>query len=197
MKKLSFILILLILPTILAVSNNSIIPEKYSNEISYTLQFYPELENTTIIFKEKEIKHTMESRPRLNFIFLPEQKHIYQIIMNNGTTEKNGILIENLNSTQKIGVIAHELAHIIDYKTKTDFGIIFLGIGYLFTDSRTKTEHRIDEITINHSLGEELISFEIYASNPNNTNENYRKTKDKYYYSVENLIKLQNEFENK
>ena len=196
MKISIIVLVLLILvPSALASFNDLILPEEYSQEITNVLYNYSELENTTIIFREDGIKHTMQSRPKLSFLFLPKAKHIYQIIMNNGTTEKNGIPVANLNSTQLEGVLAHELAHIVDYKNKTDFGIIFLGVGYLFKNSRINTEKRVDRITIDSGFGRELISFSLYASNPNNTNVMYQKIKQKSYYSLEELIVLQEEHE--
>jgi hypothetical protein len=195
MKKgvIFFILILLLFPTIFALSNNSIILEKYKLEINTVLEGYPELENVTILFREKEIPHTMQSRLKLNFLFLKKENHQHQVILNNGTKSTNGILVEDLSFEQRVGVLSHELGHVVDYESKNDLGIIFFGAKYLFPKSKSKIEKKVDRIAINHGFGEQLINFEELTYGED-IPEKYKKKKLKYYYTPEELRELQEEY---
>jgi len=198
MKRIIFpiLIFLFLIPFCFSLSNNSEIIPKYENEISFVLQNYPELENTTIFFTEKEISNTMEAKPKINFIFLKKQKREYKIVLNNETKSNSGILVSNLNSTQRIGIFSHELGHIVDYENMSNFQIIFFGVQYIFPNSRRKIEHRVDEIAINHGFGKELIEFTKLAFYGENIPEKYKKKKFKYYYSPEELKELQMKYGN-
>ena len=187
---------LFLIPFCFSLSNNSEIIPKYESEINFVLQNYPELENTTIFFTEKEISHTMQSKPKLNFLFKQKENREYKIILNNGTKSNSGMLVINLNSTQRIGIFSHEIGHIVDYESMSNFGIISFGIQYIFPNSKRKIEHRVDEIAINHGFGKELIEFTKLAFYGENVPEKYKKKKFKYYYSPEELENLQNLYEN-
>jgi len=83
-----------------------------------------------------------------------------------------------------------ELGHIIDYQNKGTFGIIKTGIGYLFNDTKSKLEKKVDWITVNHGLKKELVAFISYILNESNAPENYKNYKNKIYYSPQQLNNL-------
>jgi len=175
---------------------NKEISEQYELSILVALSKYPELSNTSILFKEKSLSTTMVARPKLNFIFLPKKKHEYNIISNNKETKKGGLLLQNFSFEGQVGIIGHELGHIVDYKEKNDLQIIFTGIGYVLSKSyKIMLENKVDKITIKHGLGQELYISQFFIWNNPNISEKYKKKKEKFYYSPEEILNLTNEFE--
>ncbi len=154
------------------------------------LSYYPELINHHIRFQQKNIKTTMQSVPRLDFIFRSREKRVYKISIDNKVRNKKGLLLKDVPFNAQIGVIGHELAHVVDYDSKSKMGIVFLGIGYLFPGKRRQIENRVDEITIAHGLGNQVKDFSGFVLNNPDLNERYLKYKRKFYYKPNQLMRI-------
>lgn len=154
------------------------------------LSYYPELKSNQIRFQQKNIKTTMQCVPKLNFIFRKKENRIYAISIDNKIRNKKGLLLKDVPFNAQVGVIGHELAHVVDYNSKTNMGIIFLGIGYLLPKKRRQVENRVDEITIAHGLGHQVKNFSNFVLNNEDLNERYLKYKRKYYYSPKQLMQV-------
>jgi len=154
------------------------------------LSYYPELVGHRIKFQQKNIKTTMQSLPRMDFIFRNRKNRVYKINIDNKVVNSNGLLLKDIPFNAQIGVIGHELGHVVDYSSKSNMRIIFLGIGYLFPGKRRHIENRVDEITIAHGLGNQLKDFSGFVLNDPEMNERYRKYKRKYYYSPAQLLQI-------
>lgn len=154
------------------------------------LNYYPELENTRIRFQQKNIKTTMQSVPRADFLFRKKANRVYKISIDNEVRNKKGLLLKDVPFNAQIGVIGHELAHVVDYNSKTKMGIVFFGIGYLFHKNRRQAENRVDEITIEHGLGYQVKDFSDFVLNNAELNERYLKYKRKFYYSPNQLMQV-------
>lgn len=196
MKKIFYLIFLVIFFTSLssALSENSEIIPKYEKEINFVMNGYPELENVTIFFIEKEIPHTMQSRPKLNFLFRSKNNREYKIISNNKLTESGGILFEDLSFEERVGVLSHEVGHVVDYEDRSRLGILFFAIKYMFENSKRKSEQNVDRITINHGFGKQLIAFSELAFYGEGISQEYKNKKNKYYYPPKELVKLEKNF---
>lgn len=154
------------------------------------LSYYPELENHFIRFQQKNIKTTMQCAPRMDFLFRRKANRVYRISIDNKVQNKKGLLLKDVPFNAQIGVIGHELAHVVDYNSKTKMGIVFFGIGYLFHKNRRQAENRVDEITIAHGLGYQVKDFSDFVLTNNELNERYLKYKRKFYYSPNQLLQV-------
>ena len=163
------------------------LPLKYKKQTSIALAHYPELAGVEINFIQKDIKTTMACQPDISKILLTG-KRVYNIIID---TDKNGegIALSEAPFDAQIGVIGHELAHIIDYESKTTSELIQTGIGYLFTDYKRELEHNIDAITIQHGLGTYLYAWANFALNESAASDEYKNFKRDIYMKP-NEIKL-------
>ena len=154
------------------------------------LSYYPELENHFIRFRQKNIKTTMQCVPRADFIFRKKENRVYRISIDNKVKNKRGLLLKDVPFNAQVGVIGHELAHVIDYNSKSGIGILLLGTGYLFHGKRRQIENRVDELAIAHGLGYQVSDFSNFVLNNQELNERYLKYKRKFYYSPTQLMQV-------
>ena len=162
----------------------------FNFQIYKALAHYPELRNTKIVFKYKSIKTSLACRPSLMSIFLRKNKRSYNIFINADTSKLKNAILAFVPIKGQIGVIGHELGHIIDYQRKTIFGIVGTGFGYLFSRYKSGLEKRVDVIAINHGFKNELIEFSNYIINESDAPVEYKNYKRKIYYSQIDLEKL-------
>lgn len=166
---------------------NKIFPSAYLIEFCVAESYYPELINTHIIVKEKNIHTVMAARPDIFSYLKRKSKRTYVIFIDTLFYGKKGLFYD-LYFNARLGVIGHELAHISTYNHKSFPGLVGYGIQYLF--NRKKLEHQTDELAISHGLGWQLYDYAQIAFNPVKVGEKYANYKKKYYYSPQQLEKL-------
>lgn len=150
------------------------------------LSFYPELKFTKIKFEYKEIKTTMAARPEFNCIF--NNSRSYVIYINANASENGSVSYQDLNLKQKIGIIAHELAHIVDFESRSNGSIISCGLLYKCSPQYHKNlERSTDELVIKKGLGNELYAFSDYVINHSNASKKYIEFKKKNYLLPEEI----------
>lgn len=150
------------------------------------LSFFPELKNTSIRFEHKTIKTTMAARPELSSAF--KGKRTYVVYINNSAELNGGVSFSKLNIKQRIGIVAHELAHILDYENREDFSVIACGLLYKCIPIYHKNlERSTDEMVINKGLGRELYEFSNYVIYNSNASEKYIAFKKRNYLLPEEI----------
>jgi hypothetical protein len=154
------------------------------------LSHYPELKNAKIIFVEKPIKTTMACRPTWFFFLHRRENRTYKIYVNNNPAKIKGAMLGDVPFNAQVGLIGHELAHVVDYARSGTFKILSLGFNYLFTRGRVHIERRVDRITIAHNLGWQLYDFGDFILNRSNVLEEYKMYKRRVYYSPEEILGL-------
>lgn len=164
--------------------------DSYQDQAQIAMSYYPELKGTEIEFVRKDLKTTMASRPKLDFIFRKKEKRKYRIYIDNSVKNEKGLLLSDVPFNAQVGVIGHELAHIVDYQEKSAKGIILTGLGYLFHPFRKKLEHKVDKIAIAHGLGHQVCEFSEYVLHEPRVSEKYKKYKRRIYYKPEQLSTL-------
>ena len=116
-------------------------------------------------------------------------KRSYQVFINNNPNFE-GILLSDVPRKAQIGVIAHELAHILEYETYNNVGIIQLGLMYLDDESKMVFERETDILTISRGFGEHLKAWAQYSmyDSPKAT-QAYKEFKRKIYMSPTEIEK--------
>jgi hypothetical protein len=149
------------------------------------LSRFPELKNTRIEFLFKNITTTMETRPKINLKAFTKHR-TYQVFINLNQGKNKALDIDSLSETIKIGWIAHELGHIVDYENRTALSILAMGFYYFTVPSFKKNvEQSVDIIAIRHGFGREQIAGIEYLLYHSNASEKYKKNSVKYYLSLE------------
>ena len=115
-------------------------------------------------------------------------KRAYDIFINNDINFE-GILLDDVPFNAQIGVIGHEVAHIVDYEGRNILGIIQVGLNYL-NDNRKRTyENRIDRMTIQRVLGWQLKDWAQYSMfDSPKASEDYKAFKRKIYLNPQQII---------
>ncbi len=150
------------------------------------LSFYPELKHTQIKFEFKKIATTMAARPEL--ISIVKNQRSYVIYVNSDVCATGAVSYTELNLKQQIGIIAHELAHIVDFERRNNFSVLSCGIMYKCLNTYHKNlERATDELVINKGLGNELYAFTYYVINQSSASESYINFKKKNYLLPEEI----------
>lgn len=169
---------------------NKDIPDSYELATLIALSKYPELAEAEIEFVTKSIKTTMAARPKMNLLFKKRNKREYRIFINNDRSRLEGVLLEDVPFDAQVGVIAHELAHILDYSQKSVFRIIGNGIGYISKDFRSDFEKKTDQLTIERGFGWQVHHFCQYLHSSPDVPKSYKNYKKSVYYSPEEIISI-------
>ena len=126
------------------------------------LKNYPELQNCRIQFistGKRKIAH--QAIPKFSSLLLPRKFRIYQIKI---AEDQYGVLdstiYKNLENKSRIGVLGHELAHVLDYTDESSISLIKKGVEYLTSeDYRIEYERSTNCIAIKRNLKEEIKSW--------------------------------------
>ena len=201
MRKLAItIVLLLLLPVALQAQEKKSVhrkfksidelPLNYRKAAEIALSYYPKLKNTRIIFREKNIKTTMATRPRMDFLFHHKGKRTYCIFFDTRVKNEDGLLPTEVPFNALIGLIGHELAHVIDYRHKSAIGIVNTGIRYMGHHYREELENATDRETISRGLGWQLYDWSEFVLEAPDVSKKYREYKETYYYAPAQLKAL-------
>lgn len=149
------------------------------------LTHYPELKDTKITFISKALSSTMAARPKGLNVFRKKGKRMYVVIINN--TDDVKVPVDSVSFNAKVGVIGHELAHILDYENKSSLKVAANGIGYTSKKFRVKFERATDQRTIDHGLGWQCYDWSFYVYHYKNTPKDYLEYKKKTYMSYKEI----------
>ena len=165
-------------------SHAELLPE-YRDVILTVLAYYPDLKDVNIRFIYGSEMTTMASRPDIKSALLG--KRAYNILINDDS-EFEGILLSDVPREAQIGVIAHELAHAVQYESYNYLGIIQLGLMYLDEESKSIFERETDERTISRGFGKYLKAWAQYSmhDSPKATQE-YKEFKQRIYMSPQEI----------
>lgn len=169
---------------------NKSVPEELETEFYTALKYYPEFRNVKIKVKRKNIKTTMQCRPRFDYFLHKKENRTYLIFVDNKKENNNGVLFEELPFNAKVGVFGHELAHVSDYNTKNSLSIIAMGIKYLNSDHREVIEHHVDNIAITKGLGYQINDFSKYIFEESDASKDYLNYKKRFYFQPRQIKKI-------
>lgn len=144
--------------------NNKVFVEELIAPALIALSYYPDLKDIKIEFKYSKEATTMAARPVPLSLF---SKRKYVVFINNDENFK-GIHLKDVPFNAQIGIIGHELAHIVDYNNHNFWGI--MGICFRHLDGKRKPlfEKEIDRATIVRGLGWQLFDWASYSMLTNN-----------------------------
>lgn len=162
-------------------SFNKVFYEEIELAALVALSFYPELSHTKIKFIRADTKTTMEARPITRTVFGDRKKRKYAIYVDNKINRFNGVLIEDVPFNGLIGLIAHELAHVVDYEAMGVFGLSSLACKYGNKNFKEKFEKNTDIETIKRGLAWQLYDWADFAMNKSDADEEYKAYKRKFY----------------
>lgn len=145
-------------------SNNKVIPSEMNKQALIALSCYPELENVQIVFRFREKVTPLSSRPKVFSALRKVANRTYVInISTKSIITVSPILFSNLPFNAQIGVLGHELAHIVDYNSKNTSQLILLAFKMFNRTFVDRFEFNTDSSCINHGLGYQLYDWSKYV----------------------------------
>jgi len=151
------------------------------------LSYYPELKETIMTFKLKDEESTGKTTIAFTSFFKNNKKYIIYINRNKKNT---GILLNEAPLNAEIGVIGHELSHVVDFAGKDIFSLTGWGFRYLNKSKRKDIERQTDMATIKHGLGRQLYDWNVFIVNNKKLSEAYRSLRLRYYMHKEEILEL-------
>ena len=140
--------------------NKKEIPQQYEKPILTALSYFPELKDVHIVFKIKKKYTPLTTKPNLAGVFKRKDHRTYIITISDHTIDTlKALLFQNLTFEQQVGVIGHELSHVVDFNSKNFLQTIAVGIGHISKRYLDKMEFNTDRICIQHGLGKYLLAY--------------------------------------
>jgi hypothetical protein len=170
-----------------AYMHNKQLPQGYIPEFCMALSYFPELADTHIEVKAKNIRTTMAARLSFASYFKKKSKRTYVLFIDTLFNGRKGLFFD-LYTTARVGIIGHELSHVSAYNQKNFFGLMGYDVIYLF--NKKKIEHKTDETTIEHGMYSQLSDYARIAFDPQKVGKKYYRYKTRHYYSPEQLSEI-------
>ncbi len=143
---------------------NKSYPQEMEQQVLTALAYYPELKDTKIIFRFKKRNTPLTSRPRFFHVFKGKKNRAYVITISTKTKDAFApILFHNLPYNAQIGVLAHEIGHIVTYKKKSSFQILGIAFKLLNAKFVDRFEYDTDLTAIAHGMGHQLYDWSVYV----------------------------------
>ncbi len=166
-------------------------PRAYELAIYSALEYYPELKDNKIRFKEKKIKTTLNARPTFaSFFYKKRSKRVYVVRINNLFDKKEIITLNDVGFNAQVGVLGHEFNHFLDYSKRDFFQLIDRGVDYLTTRRKAKFEREIDRETIERGLGWQCYEWSCYVHYESHATEEYLQFKREVYLGPDDILRL-------
>ena len=136
------------------------IPLEIEKPVLIALSYYPELENTPIIFRIRKRHTPLQTRSSWVGTFKRQEFRDYVVTISDRTEQMlTPILFKNVPFNLQIGVIGHELAHVADFSTYSPLKLIWHGIKNISPKYLDRFEFKTDSICIAHGLGYQLLAW--------------------------------------
>ncbi len=151
---------------------------------------YPELCSRKISVQYGCIKTSMAAQPRVWSVFRKRDKRKYKVIINKKVQTDQARLVYAAPFDARVGVMGHELAHILDYSTKSGWQVLWTGIRYLGKKYRRTMERETDSVTITRGLGWQLYHYAYFVIYEAQIDDAYRDYKLDMYLKPEEIYEM-------
>jgi hypothetical protein len=142
---------------------NKKMPDGYEKQILYTLSYFPELVHTKIEFQlKKSSGGIISTRPTIGSLLRKSSKRNYIVLIYDSTQGGRPPAFPNSNVNGQVGILGHELCHIVYFNNCTGFGLLGLGIAHISSSFMDRFEYNTDSMDIERGLGYQLIAWNKY-----------------------------------
>lgn len=143
---------------------NKIMPAEYEKQIITALSYFPELINTKITFTlVKGSSGVISTRPEWLSVFKNSGRRAYVVFIGDSSTKRiPRFMFRNSPVDGQVGIIGHELSHIIYFSRRNTFGLLKTGIAHVSVRYMDRFENKTDSVCIERGLGYQLIDWNIY-----------------------------------
>lgn len=151
-------------------ANNKQYPLQLEKQILIALSYYPELKNTSISFRIRPRHAIGLTRTTWGGLLESPARRHYVITISDSTEPALApILFGKQTFNAQVGMIGHELAHIVQYAEKSSIELLQYVISNISARYVDRFEYKADAICIAHGLGHQLLEWSQYIRKVMNT----------------------------
>lgn len=143
---------------------NKSMPAEFEKQILTALSYFPELRETKITFTLiKGNSGVIETRPEWLSIFRNSRSRAYVVFIGDSSAKYSPpFKFRDSPVDGQVGIIGHELSHILYFSGKNTFGLLKTGIAHVSTRYMDNFENKTDSVCIERGFGYQLIDWNIY-----------------------------------
>ena len=142
---------------------NKEIPAAFEKQILFALSYFPELIHTKIKFEiKKSTGGIISTRPTMGSLLRKASKRTYLVTIYDSTDGRKLPVFANSDVNGQVGILGHELCHIIYFNNNTGFGLFGLGVAHISSGFMDRFEYNTDSMDIERGLGYQLIAWNEY-----------------------------------
>ncbi len=174
------------------IGTNKGLPPGFEIAGAIAYSAYPELKDVEIDMVLINGGAPMESRPEILTLFGPRKYRRYLVLLNNEQPSNfEPILLRSLPFDAQVGILAHELGHIVYYQQLNTLQIGKWGLNYIRNDDfRAEHERTTDLMPVYHGLGSQIYQYAYFVRKDSTCKAFYDADKefmDKYYMTDDEL----------
>ncbi|WP_276365458.1 hypothetical protein [Chryseolinea sp. H1M3-3] len=175
------------------IGENKGLPEGFEVAAAIAYSAYPELKDVKIDMILTQEGAPMESTVNVWTLLGPRTGRHYLILLNDAQGSYfNPILLRSLPFDAQVGILAHELGHVVYYHQLNLLAFGKWGLSYLRDDEfRAIHERTTDLMPVYHGLGSQIYQYAYFVRNDPSCKEFYQQGKnfmDKYYLTDKELL---------
>ena len=169
------------------------LPKGFELPAAIAYSAFPQLKDVHIDMVLTNDGVPMESNFNILSLFGSKKNRQYRILLNDNKNSSNPILLRALPFDAQVGILAHELGHVVFYHQLNLFQIGKWGLNYLWNDAYTATHERTtDLMPVYHGLGSQIYQYAHYVRHDPSCKEfyvNHHGWMDKYYMTDKELLR--------
>jgi len=142
---------------------NKSLPAGYEQQAILALSHFPELKNTSIVFRFHKSHATLKTRIQTSSLLNDKKKRFFVITISSRTVDKlEPVRFSNMNFDAQVGILGHEISHVLDFSEKNLWQCTITGMKHTSPAYVDSLEFHTDMITIQHGLGKELYAWSSF-----------------------------------
>ena len=150
--------------TLYPFSQNKTIPKEFEQPILAALSHFPELKPIRINFITREAYTPLSTRPAFKSLIKRKSRRKYLIIISTRSIDTLApLLFKNLTFNERVGIMGHELSHVVDFDNKNFLQSLVNAVGHISKRFIDKMEFHTDLICVQHGLGKYLESYSLHV----------------------------------
>ncbi len=153
------------------------------------MERYDALHDYDVVLNQQRVKaSTMQAQPKINLVNLFTGVKKYEIKLGVYVRDSEDIAVAELPEDVLTGWFAHELGHLVDYESRSNFMMAIYGIRYVISAKfKRKVEHEADYIAIANGFKDEILATKAFILDHELLEESYKEQIRKYYLSTEEV----------
>ncbi len=145
-------------------------PSAFEKQVLIALSYYPELKSTSILFRVRHRHPVALTRATWRGVFASAAKRHYVITISDSTEAMlSPILFKKQSFNAQIGIIGHELGHVVQYSRMSTFQLIQYAVSNISAKYIDRFEYNADATSVAHGLGYQLLEWSSFVRTTMNT----------------------------